>query len=190
MNQHPLTEDMRMYYGQTYIFREKDGKVEAMLVENTEAVGDDRLMDGFEFIGLVFTSDTKPEDAVYGRFLGSDMIEYRPFSGYYDLSKKGLRNRYVTFAVNNRSQRKGLDPRNILINGAPSGLHGWQIVELYEQSQQMCSNPASRDIFVTKAGEVHWKGQLVGTLGKEGKFTSNENHKPVEELVCRLLQNI
>lgn len=186
MNRHPLTDDMRMYYAGTYIFRNaKDGTIEAMLVDGTERIGDDTLFDGFDFIGHVYTSDLNKE-ATYGRFNGTDLIEYRPFSGYYNLGGKAKK--YVTFAVNNRSQRKGIDSRNVLIGNRAAGLTGQQMVMIYEQSQAMCSNPASRDIYISGT-KVHWKGNEVGTL-TDGKFEANETHKQVEGLVCRLLQNI
>ncbi|AUX83646.1 hypothetical protein FDJ32_gp17 [Pseudomonas phage NV1] len=185
MNQHPLTEDMRMYYAGTYIFRHgSEGEVQCMMVNGTERIGDDTKFDGFRFVGDIHTAEKSLPDV--WTFRGDELLDWRPFSGYYDVDGKGKR--YITFSVNNRTQRKGVDPRNIVVNGRQNNLNCKIMCKVFEQSLTMCSNPASRDLWVND-GKVHWKGNQVGTLDKEGVFTPGEHHKQIEEFVCRLLQN-
>ncbi|ARB31540.1 hypothetical protein B5P22_31025 [Pseudomonas tolaasii] len=185
MNQHPLTEDMRMYYAGTYIFRYgPEGEVQCMCVNGTERTGDDTKLDGFNFIGDVFNAD-KQIDGVWS-FKGDQLLDWRPFSGYYDIDGKGKK--YITFSVNNRTQRKGVDPRNIVLNGRSNGLNCKVMCKVFEQSLNMCSNPASRDIYVD-GDKVNWKGNLVGTIDKVGVFVPGDKHKQIEDFICRLLQN-
>lgn len=186
MNKHPLTDDFRMYFNGTVIFRDNSGEIEAMYVEGTERIGDDTTLDGFNLQGQTYSAD---KELGYARWVATDMINYRPISGYYDLNGKGARSYYVEFVVNNRSQRKGIDPRNIRVNGAPYIPTNHALCRIFAQSQDFISNPGLRDLFTNSKKEVYWKGIKVGKMTADG-FVVNEQHKQVEGLVCRLLQSI
>lgn len=186
MNKHPLAADFSMYYAGTYIFRQGQKGYEAMLVDQTEATGDDTRLDGFVMIGRTFNSK---EDLGVKRWPADQIINFRPTSGYYDVGR-GQRDSFITFAVNNRTQRKGIDTRNIIVNGGPAHLDGTQMVKLFEQAQGMDSRPGQRDLFVDKSNNVHWKGAKVASVDGKGKVTMAEQFKQFEEIVCRLLQSI
>ncbi len=185
MNTHPLTDDMRMYYSGTYIFREHKGVIQCMYVESTERIGDDRMMDGFEFIGPV--SDHTGSDGEFKRWLGSDMIQYRPLSGYYDLDGSGVRDKYVTIALNNRTQRKGLDRRNVMVNGVQGEISPRQLCRMFAQSEELCSQPKARDTYVD-GDKAYWKGNLVGTIDGD-KLVVLEPFDKMEGFLCQLLLN-
>ncbi|UMO76479.1 hypothetical protein DNAM_530 [Pseudomonas phage BroderSalsa] len=185
MNRHPLTEDFRMYFSGTYVLRIADGgEVQAMYVETTDRNGDDTQLSGVTFMGSTYNSKGR---VAVDSFSADQMIEFRPVSGYFDIGRG--EKEYISFTVNNRTQKKGIDPRCAMANGRGLDLNGKIVAKLFEQSQAMISNPAARDINVTKDGEVHWKGLHVGkTTG--GEYTPIEQYKGLEKLVCRLLQNI
>lgn len=185
MNTHPLTGDFNMYYTGTYIFRLIDGVPHTMMVEGTEQDGDDTQLDGVLMLGTVFN---ERENLGFQRWPASTMEAVRPFSGYFNLAGGADERSYLTWSVNNRTQRKGVDPRNALVGGRPSGLSGSQMCKVFSQSLEMNSRPGYRDIYI-KDGTVHWKGLKVGTMGDSG-YVANEQYKQLEVLICRLLQHI
>ena len=67
--------------------------------------------------------------------LGSDMIQYRPLSGYYDLDGNGVRDKYVTISLNNRTQRKGLSKSNVMVNGNQGEISPRQLCRMFAQSE-------------------------------------------------------
>lgn len=185
MNKHPLTEDMRMYYGGTYIFRIVNGEVETMLVETTERKGDDTDLKNVIFWGQAFNEKGELGEA---KWSGADMVNFRPPSGYYDLKGNGVRDRYVTYTVSNRSQRKGFDNRACIVNNQGYNITGRELARMYPQAQAMDSRPGHRDIFI-KGTEVHWKGYMVGKFDAK-KFVADDKFKKLETLICQLLQSI
>lgn len=185
-NKHPLTEDWRMYFGATYIFSTASGEPRAMYVEDVERTGDDRQLEGMVFIGTIYNVHGEVE---YGRWPAEQRDDFRPVSGYFDLESSGFRDRYVTFHVANRSQRKGIDARNVLINGAANGIAGHRLCRIYAESLEMASRPGHRDFFIKPDQTVFWKGLRVGTM-TDGVFVANEIHKNKEQQLWRLLQTI
>lgn len=187
-NTHPLTEDWRMYFNGTYIFSTAFGEPRAMLVEDVERNedGDDRQLDGMSFSGTVYNVNGEVE---WGRWTADNRDDFRPVSGYFDLEGNGRRNRYITYHVANRSQRKGVDPRNILTNGQAQGMSGQRICRIYSQSLEMASRPGHRDFYISAENNVYWKGLQVGTM-TDGVFTANNLHQNKEAMLWRLLQTI
>ncbi|AWY03068.1 hypothetical protein SCYZ1_12 [Pseudomonas phage SCYZ1] len=187
-NTHPLTEDWRMYFNGTYIFSTSNGEPQAMLVEDVERVdgGDDRQLDGMVFSGSTFNVNGELE---WARWSADIRDDFRPVSGYFDLEGNGRRNRYITYHVANRSQRKGVDSRNILTNGNASGMSGVRLARIYSQSLEMASRPGHRDFYIKEDGAVYWKGLSVGTM-TDGAFTANQLHTNKEAMLWRLLQTI
>lgn len=185
MNYHPLTEDMRMYFANTYIVRQKNGETQVLWVDHTVRIGDDTKLDGFEFVGVMYTTEGHQADDVH--FRGDEMIEWRPTSGYYSLPGKRGR-QYVQFHVQNRTQRKGLNPGGCTVNGRAADLRGSDVAAMFDQTAAMLSNPALRDINVVNK-KVHWRGYEVGEI-KDNVFAAAEEFNHLEGMVCRLLQNI
>lgn len=187
-NTHPLTQDWGMYFNGTYIFSNASGESRCMSVENVEKKrgGDDTDLDGMEFVGTVFNIHGEVE---YGRWSAEDRDDFRPVSGYFDITGDGLRDVHVTFNVNNRSQRKGVDPRNVLLNGMALGVQARQLCRIYQQSLEMISRPGHRDFYVAPNGVVNWKGIHVGHLA-DNQFTAVEAHKNKEAMLWQLLQTI
>ena len=74
----------------------------------------------------------------------------------------------------NRTQKKGLDSRHILVDSAP-GASAHQLAQIYQQSQDFLSRPGARDFYV-RANVVKWKGVEVGRM-VDGNFVANETHK-------------
>ncbi len=186
MNKHPLTDDMRMYYNGTYVFREKDGRIEAMFVDGTTRDGDDRQMAGVVFQGNTWNSDGGLDEI---QWHGDELLPVRIVSGYYDLDGKGVRNKYLTYSINNRSQRKGVDVRNFMVNGGGFNFSGHLLCRVVEQGGAMCSNPGYRDLFVGKE-KVYWKGNFAGTIQKDGSFKAEKPFANFEDYVCQLLRSI
>lgn len=185
MNKHPLTADFHMYYAGTYVFRNGPNGPEAMLVDGTNANGDDT-----QYAGVNLSGHTYSETAELGyvTWTGDEMVNFRPISGYFALKGKE-RSSFVTFAVGNRTQRKGFNARDVIVGGGPWTPNGSQVVKLFVQSQGLDSRPAFRDLYIDKNRAVHWKGVKVGSQDAEGKFTADEAFKQFEEMVCRLLQS-
>lgn len=184
-NDHPLAGDFTMYYGNTYVFFEKEGVPHVMYVEGTEEDGDDTRFDGFILLGRTYTLDDN--EGRYSRVRFSDVVTDRPASGYYDIHGTGFRNVYVTFAVNNRTQKKGLDPRNFILNGIGSNgsLYPVHVLRIFLQSRDMISSPSHRDFYTEEGKRVFWKGMLVGDL-VEGQLVVKDEFKKQEGLLCRL----
>lgn len=185
MNTHPLTGDFSMYYSGTYIFAIIDGVPHTMMVEGTEKVGDDTQLDGVQMLGQVYN---ERQNVGFGRWLASTIEAVRPFSGYFNVNDPAASRNYLTWVVNNRTQRKGIDPRNAVLDGRGFQLSGTQMCKVFAQSLEMNSRPGYRDIFIDD-NKVHWKGLHVGTM-TDGAYVAEEKHKKLETLVCRLLQNI
>ncbi|CCE60775.1 hypothetical protein tf_20 [Pseudomonas phage tf] len=189
-NKHPLQSsgDFGMYYNGTWVFSYVNGQPHAMYVEGTERVagGDETQLSGVLLIGNTFNADG---DAGYSRWACDRIEDFRPISGYCDFGS-GVRNKYVTYNVPNRTQKKGLDQRNILVNNRQTNLRGHQMVMLFTQTLGMVSSPADRDFYITgdNLGVVFWKGVEVGRL-VNGALVCNETHKTKEIILCRLLQN-
>lgn len=185
MNQHPLTADFQMYYSGTYVFRLINGVPHAMLVDGTERNGDDTQLEGVLFIGSVWDERNGLD---VQQWPASEIDSIRPMSGYYNLNLNGDRRWYIQYSVNNRSQRKGFDSRNLIVDGEPNGLGGVKICRIYAQTLEMNSRPAHRDLWIN-GDKLHWKGTEVGTM-TAGAFTAHEQFKSCEALICRLLQTI
>ena len=183
-NIHRLTEDWRMYFCGSFIFATVDGEDRAMYVEDVVRTGDDTDTEGMEFLGII----TRPNgDQDHGRWPANWREEFRPISGYYRLGNNQHKT-WVTFNVPNRTQRKGVDNRNVLLNGTPGCSH-LQMLKIFEQSQEYVSKPGTRDFYIKTNGEVHWKGFEVGRM-TDGNFVANDHHKNKEALLWRLLQSI
>lgn len=188
MNQHPLTADYRMYLHDTYVFAFIDGELQTMCVSDTRRTGDDRTMEGFEVMGSVYNRDGRiGED--WAQWPANILEAFRPISGYYDLTGRGQRNRYITFVVNNRTQRKGVDIRNVMVHGRQRGCHPNELVRIWEQSRDMPSRPGHRDFYQEASGKLHWKGSHIGRIEGEN-FIAEPDFEKYKDLVCRLLQSI
>ncbi|BDA97009.1 hypothetical protein [Pseudomonas phage vB_PaS-HSN4] len=155
---HPLAGDFTMYYGYTYAFFRKDGVPHVMYVEGPEYDGDDPRFDGFRLLGNVYRPDGSN---YYGGVVYSEVESVRPSSGYYDVFGRGVRDTYVSFLVNNRTQRKGVDPRNILLNHGQQAITGDMLIRIFTQAEEMISAPSDRGFFIMD-GVVHWKGLKAG----------------------------
>lgn len=187
MNHHPLTGDFNMYYNGTYIFRYIDGVPHTMMVEGTERDGDDTQLDGVLMCGQVYNES---DNLGYQQWRASTMEAARPFSGYFAVYDGTRERQYITWNVNNRSQRKGVDPRNAVLHGAPgNGLNGSQVCKVLAQTADMNCKPGMRDLYVDSKDVVHWKGMKVGAR-VEGAFSPDDKFKQIEVLICRLLQSI
>lgn len=183
-NIHRLTEDWRMYFCGSYIFALMNGEYCTMYVEDVVRNGDDTDTNGMQFIGIV----TKPNgDQDNTRWDADLREEFRPISGYYRLGNNAAKT-WVTYNVPNRTQRKGVDSRNVLLSGSP-GCTALQMLKIFTQSLEYISKPGTRDFYVTNAGAVKWKGLDVGNM-VDGAFVANEHHKNKEALLWRLLQSI
>lgn len=122
-----------------------------------------------------------------GSWLASIRDEFRPISGYYQLGARADRRYWFQYTVPNRTQKKGLDPRYVLIDSSP-GATATYLAQVYQQSQDFLSRPGARDFYI-RANVVKWKGVEVGRM-VDGNFVANETHKNKEALLCRLLQSI
>lgn len=183
-NLHRLTDDWRMYFAGTYIFAIIDGRYATMYVDDVERTGDDRDLDGMTFHGTVTYSNGDQEASSW---LANVRDEFRPISGYYQLGNHRDRRYWFQYTVPNRTQKKGLDTRNALVDHAP-GISARYLAQVYQQSQDFLSRPGARDFYV-RGNVVKWKGLEVGRMDGD-VFVANENHKNKEALLCRLLQSI
>uniref|UniRef100_A0AB39C6W6 Virion structural protein n=1 Tax=Pseudomonas phage KV2023 TaxID=3234047 RepID=A0AB39C6W6_9CAUD len=181
-NRHRLAGDFNMYYSSTFAFFRVDGEPRVVYVDDTESIGDDRQFDGFRLLGNVFRPDG---GQYYGGVVYSEVEGVRPPSGYYDVFGSGERDTYVSFLVNNRTQRKGVDPRNVLINHGQQAVTGQMMIRIFLQAEEMISDPAHRDFFI-KDGVVNWKGVKVGQM-VDNRLSVDEQFKNQEDLLCRLL---
>jgi hypothetical protein len=152
-----------------------------MYVEAVGADGDDRLVENMRFHGRVTTPDGRTGDD--RRIWTGDEVSVRvPRFGYYQIGSGGPV--YLSYSAPNRTNRKGLDPRTITINGrGKSDLSARQINVLFNQ----CEFPGafSRDLCVHN-NNLLWKGVTVGTL-VNGDVTILNKYEPVRELICEQL---
>lgn len=173
-----------MYFCGSFIFAMIEGEYRTMYVEDVIRNGDDTDTDGMEFMGIV----TRPNgDQENTRWAANIREEFRPISGYYRLGGNAAKS-WVTFNVPNRTQRKGVDNRNVIIGGTPGASH-LQMLRIFTQSLEYISKPGTRDFYITQGGNVRWKGLDVGSM-VDGAFVANEHHKNKEALLWRLLQSI
>lgn len=185
-NRHRLTEDWRMYFCGTYIFAFIQGVLKTMIVDDVTRVhgGDDTQLDGMEFHGITTDGDGNTQHEVWNAEIRE---EFRPISGYYVLGNNG-RKSWVTFNVPNRTQKKGVDSRHVVVNNG-TGATGAQLARIFVQAQEYISKPGNRDFYVMANGAVHWKGLEVGRMDG-ATFVANEAHKNKEAVLWRLLQSI
>lgn len=184
MNRHPLTDDFRMYYNSTYIFLDtEDRGTVCMYVQGVRCIGDDTKLDGMKFVGECYSAT---RDLGELEIKASQMIDHRLPSAYYQF---GDVKKFVTFNVPNRSQKKGLDARQVLLNSSPWSPGGKHLMKMYEQSLTMNSAPGNRDFYVV-GNVVNWKGLEVGTMDDAGRLSCNERWKSKEAMLWQLLQTI
>jgi hypothetical protein len=186
MNRHPLTEDFRMYFNNTYVFSMSNGEPQAMFVTGTTRLGNDTQLEGVGLLGDVYNArGLVAEGATWA---ASTIETLRPPSGYYDLRGDGRRRSYVTFQVANRTNRKGVDPRTLLINNRQAHINGSSMARLYAQALEMNSRPGYRDFYRNPEGVVFYKGFEVGTMEEGQPFEANQENKSRESMLWRLLQ--
>lgn len=182
-NIHRLTEDWRMYFCGTYIFAEFEGRYRTMFVDDVVRTGDDTKLEGMEFVGTSYDAEG---NEYHNRWPADIRLEFRPISGYYELGTNGAKI-WVTYNVPNRTQKKGVDARNVLLGGTP-GCRSDKLVKIFTQAQGFISKPGSRDFYILTSGVVRWKGVEVGRMNGN-EFVANDHHKNKEALLWRLLQN-
>jgi hypothetical protein len=154
-----------------------------MYVDAIESDGDDRQLRNILFRGRVVLASGEDTSEEISTWRG-DIIEVRiPKHGYYSLP--GMSGPvYLSYLPQNRTNRRGLDPRTIMINGrAKSDLRRRQINTLFNQ----CEFPGqfSRDLCVHN-NNLLWKGILVGTL-VNGDVTILNQYQQVRDLICEQL---
>lgn len=184
-NIHRLTEDWRMYFCGTYIFAAINGQYHIMLVDDVVRDGDDTQLEGMRFIGTVWDQEGHTSE---GRWEANIREEFRPISGYYSLVNNQEVKTWVTYNVPNRTQRKGVDSRNVLLNNTP-GCTPERLLKIFVQAQEYISRPGNRDFYIRTNGQVFWKGLEVGNM-VDGAFVANDLHKNKEAVLWRLLQTI
>lgn len=184
-NIHRLTDDWRMYFNGTYIFSNINGEYRAMYVDDVVRTGDDRGLEGMVFSGNTYNIHG---EVGHEEWTADRRIDFRPISGYYDVSGNG-RKTWVTFHIPNRTQRKGLDSRNVIADGVPGTLNARKLVRMFIQSLEFMSKPGSRDFYIREDSRVSWKGMEVGNM-VDGVLVCNEIHKNKEATLWRLLQTI
>lgn len=182
-NRHPLTADFQMYYRGCYICRSGPNGYDTMYVDTVNAAGDDRQVRNIRFHGPVFRAGQTEADDNWGEWAG-DEIEVRiPRHGYY-LFNGSSTPVYLSYQAQNRTNRRGLDPRTVMINGrVKPDLRHRQINTLFNQ----CEFPGqfSRDLCVHD-NSLLWKGVAVGTL-VNGNVTINASYEKAKELICEQL---
>ena len=179
-NRHPLTRDFQMYYVGTWVVRQGAEGLDVMYVRAVTHRGDDRNLENIQFHGEAH--DATGHNLGEQTWIASQVVPRIPRYGYYNLGNGPV---YLTYNLNNRTNRKGLDTRTILVNGRPfrDTATGRAISMLFNQ----CEFPGqfSRDLCV-HSNRILWKGQIVGTLvnGNVTIFTTKENLK---DYVCKQL---
>lgn len=184
-NIHRLTEDWRMYFCGTFIFAAIEGQYRVMQVDDVLRSGDDTQLEGMDFVGTIWDTEGNMSN---GRWGAASREEFRPISGYYQLGQDPNVKAWVTFNVPNRTQKKGVDTRNVLLNNMP-GCSPERLLKIFIQSQEYVSKPGNRDFHVKTNGRVFWKGLEVGNM-VDGAFVASELHKNKEAVLWRLLQTI
>lgn len=182
-NQHPLVADFQMYYRGCYVCRAVPDGYDTMYVEAITADGDEREIANIRFVGHVFRCGASGPEEELHTWRG-DEIEVRiPRHGYYSLPGSTVPV-YLSYVAQNRTNRRGLDPRTILINGRTKGdLRHRSINILFNQ----CLFPGqfSRDLCVYN-NNLLWKGMEVGTL-VNGNVTIQTKYEKAKELICEQL---
>lgn len=178
-NRHPLTNDFRMYYQGTYVTRDTPMGYEVMFVAAVDSAGDDTDPHNVVFRGRTWGPDGQ-DISLDSRWRGDEVQARIPRFGYYNFGDGPV---YVSYASNNRTNRKGLDARIILFNGQSGGLNGRKASVLFNQ----CEFPGQfgRDLCVSN-NRLLWKGQTVGTL-RNGDVVLRKNKEHLKELICKLL---
>ncbi len=179
-NTHPLVRDFNMYYGGTYIASEGPDGLSVMHVSEVTSEGDERLIENLRFVGKAW--DPSGNYLGVQTWTGDQMVPRIPRCGYYDLPGMGVV--YVSYSIGNRTNRKGLDPKTVLVNNAGSRMNGQSIAILFNQ----CEFPGSfgRDVCVVN-NKILWKGLEVGLL-RSGEVTIWKDHEDSMEFICKLLQ--
>lgn len=181
-NRHPLTADFQMYYRGTYVCRQAPDGYDTMYVENVTSNGDDRVVNNLLFIGHVCRASGEVLDDLQ-TWPGSEIEVRIPKHGYYSVPGSTAPI-YLSYAPQNRTNRRGMDPRVIMINGrGKSDLRHRTINVLFNQ----CEFPGqfSRDLCV-HSNNLLWKGMTVGTL-VNGNVTIQPKYEKVRELICEQL---
>ena len=181
-NRHPLTGDFQMYYRGTYVCQDGPQGYSTMYVEAVTNDGDDRILSNLRFIGRVCSPEGVISPAPV-TWAGDQLSVRVPRYGYYQLP--GLSGPvYLSYQAQNRTNRKGLDPRTILFNSrSREVITHQQVNTLFNQ----CGFPGSfgRDLCVFN-NNLMWKGTKVGLL-VSGDVTLLNKYEPLREMLCEQL---
>jgi hypothetical protein len=177
-NSAPLTADLSMYYKGTYICRHVKDDLQVMYVQGVEAKGDDTKLTGVIFFGYVRTKDGEKDGRV--SWSAEEVLFFVPPSGFYKFYSGP---KYVSYIVENRSQKKGLNPNRVLFNGIRAEINLKTAYSLFNHSH--FEGKFSNDLAVIK-GDIQWKTLKVGKL-HDGAVTITKQYEHLQELICKLL---
>lgn len=176
-NRHNLVSDFRMYYSGSYIAKEADdGKLHIMMVADVTGNADGTSINDLTFHGEVFDG----QRTNVHMWNGSDVCVYIPPSGYYMYGKIPA---FFSYSVDNRTNKKGVQPNRILVNGRQLRLNYENMYNLFNRIKP--KNCFGRDLLL-KDGHIFWRGQDAG-LFTDGNLTLENNFTHLETYVCKVL---
>ena len=176
-NRHNLVGDFRMYYTSSYVAREReDGKLDVMYVADVTGGDDATSVKWLTFHGEVFDGNSVNVRS----WRGDEVCMFIPPSGYY---MYGNTPAYISYSVDNRTNKKGVQPSRILVNGRQLRINYENMYNLFNGIKP--KNCFGRDLLL-KDGHIHWRGQDAG-LFNDGNLTLSEQFKHLETYVCKVL---
>lgn len=176
-NEAPMAADFSMYYRGTYVAKEVPGDIQVMFVEAVQGVGDDSKLRNIQLTGHAQGAEG-PLGVVTWK--ASEVLAMLPASGFYKMSS-GIK--YISFTIENRTQKKGLQSNRVLYDGTRTDISLRGAYILY--NAKPFEGLFSKDLCLIK-GVLHWKNFKVGKL-HDGDLTIYKQHEHLQELVCKLL---
>ena len=178
-NQHPLAGDLSMYFRGTYVAKELFGVLRVMYVRE---VSQDTSIDSNKLRSVRLhgdTIDTKGSIERDDTWTADNLLDL-PKQGYRLL---GTTPYYISYSSENRSNKKGLDPRKVKFNGKALDLTLIRALVIYEDKPFRLK--FSSDLIGHK-GTLLWRGLDIGTF-KDGVATIKQDYEYLEDYVCKVL---
>lgn len=174
-NEHPLAGDLGMYFRGTFV-----ANLNTKVVMKVDDVFCEEDMDQSRLCNLNFTGSTSEGHSQ--TWPGDTVSIELPLAGYRIIEHQVC---YFSLATENRTNKKGLDPRRVRLNGEGTAVTHEMALELF------FGNNLGNYYFIPSEGgdyDAFWKSQHVGKI-INGEPHLKDNFKSMEKTICQRLEH-
>lgn len=172
-NVHPLNGDLGMYFRGCYISKVTEDETQVMLVCEVSLIdeeGDPCKLENIQFYGDIWSSNGSNRDS----WVGTEVDVSVPLPGY---RKIGDSLSYLRYITENRTTKKGIDPRRV---------HGVDSLNLKVMYQVL--NGENLGDLIESEGFIQFRGETVGSR-IDSTIILVPRYKSLEEYICQRLGN-